>query len=124
LQANALRVGSYLKRQLRRLQASIPLIGDVRGEGLFLGLELVRDLETLEPASTETSSVCSTLKSSYNILTSIDGPDENVLVIKPPLVFSKDDADFFVTSLKCALTKHLVAHGPELDKGTKSSTYC
>jgi 4-aminobutyrate aminotransferase-like enzyme len=122
LQANALRVGSYLKRRLKELQAGIPMIGDVRGDGLFLGLELVRDAETLEPARAETSFVCSTLKSRYKILTSIDGPDDNVLVIKPPLVFSSDDADFFVTSLESALTKDLVELGRDLDEVTKTPT--
>jgi 4-aminobutyrate aminotransferase-like enzyme len=122
LQANAFRVGAYLKEKLTELQARIPLIGDVRGAGLFLGVELVRDLETREPATAETSFICSTLKSRYNILTSIDGPDDNVLVIKPPLVFSMENADIFVESLESALTRDLVEQQPYLDATVKTPT--
>ena len=107
LPARALEVGSYLKSKLIELQQQIDLIGHVRGSGLFLGIELVRDRHTLEPASAETSFVCSVLKSKYQILSSIDGLHENVLVVKPPMVFSREDADYFVESLQSAVQKDL-----------------
>ena len=67
-------------------------------DGLFVGIELVRDHDpsSLEPAGPETSFICAALKEKYHILTSIDGPHENVLVIKPPMMFSKKDVDRFV----------------------------
>jgi 4-aminobutyrate aminotransferase-like enzyme len=64
------------------------LIGDVRGSGLFVGVEFVRDRASREPATGETSLLCSRLKDRHRILTSIDGPHNNVIVIKPPLCFS------------------------------------
>jgi ethanolamine-phosphate phospho-lyase len=111
LQQKALEVGTYLKSKLRELQERIQLIGDIRGSGLFLGVEFVRSRETLESATAETSFVCSVLKSKYHILTSIDGPYDNVLVIKPPMVFSKSDADYFCQCLDDALSIDLLAAG-------------
>ena len=58
--------------------------------------------DTKEPGSAETSYICSSLKDDANILTSIDGPNDNVLVMKPPLCFSIDDAETFLEALgKC-----------------------
>lgn len=106
LQQHALEMGQYLQRKFRQLQkegaapadasARLDIIGDVRGSGLFLGIELVRSQTTLEPAARETSFLCTTLKEKYHVLTSIDGLHNNVLVVKPPMVFSKEDADHFV----------------------------
>ena len=118
LQENAMKVGSYIVKLLGELQSKCELIGDVRGSGLFLGVELVRD-KTLEPATAETSFICSILKDKYKILTSIDGPHDNVIVIKPPMVFSKEDALLFVSSLEKALLEDLPSskdHLKELDK--------
>lgn len=103
LQENANDVGNYMLDLFRELQSRCEWIGDVRGSGLFLGVELVRDRHTLEPATEETSFVCSTLKDKYKILTSVDGAHDNVIVIKPPMVFSKDDADLFVSCFEKAL---------------------
>ena len=111
LQDNALKVGSYLKSKFEELQDRLELIGDVRGSGLFLGVELVRDRHTLEPAAAETSFICSTLKSKYHILTSIDGPHENVIVIKPPMVFGKAEADWFLDCFEKAATIDLLKAG-------------
>lgn len=107
LQEHALEVGTYLKEQFELLQQKIDLIGDVRGSGLFLGIELVRNRSTLEPATVETSFICSVLKSKYHILTSIDGQYDNVIVIKPPMVFSKQDSDDFISSFERAVTVDL-----------------
>jgi 4-aminobutyrate aminotransferase-like enzyme len=98
LQKQALEVGSYLKAGLAGLQERYPLIGDVRGEGLFIGIELVRDRGTLEPAAEEAAAVVEAMKN-RGILLSTDGPLHNVIKIKPPLVFETADADFLVETL-------------------------
>ncbi len=107
LQGNAKTVGSYLIGRLRALQRKIPLIGDVRGSGLFIGLELVKNQFSKEPASREASYLCTILKTKYQILTSLDGPFANVFVIKPPMVFSKDDVDYFVECFQRAVLEDL-----------------
>jgi 4-aminobutyrate aminotransferase-like enzyme len=98
LQENALRVGRHLIAGLKDLQSRHSLIGDVRGSGLFLGVELVRDRETLEPATREASYVVNRLRE-RGILTGTDGPYDNVLKLRPPLVFSESDAELFVATL-------------------------
>jgi len=130
LQAHALRLGKYLKKnfwqsQNRGLTSTKPQnvwIGDIRGSGLFLGIELVRDRETKEPATIETSCICTLLKQQYNILTSIDGLHENVLVVKPPLVFSKADADYFVESFSNASEQVNLLTRKELSVISKTPT--
>ncbi|CAB9496787.1 phosphohydroxy-L-lysine phospho-lyase [Seminavis robusta] len=103
LQQKAVQVGGYLQDKFMALQQHLEIIGDVRGSGFFIGVELVRDRTTLEAATEETSYICSVLKEKYKILTSIDGIFENVLMIKPPMVFSKADADYFVESFEGAV---------------------
>ena len=98
LQQNALHVGDHLKAGLAGLMAKQSLIGDVRGLGLFLGIELVRDRQTLEPAAEEATAVVEQMKQ-RGILLSTDGPLHNVIKIKPPLVFTTADADFLVVTL-------------------------
>jgi 4-aminobutyrate aminotransferase-like enzyme/Ser/Thr protein kinase RdoA (MazF antagonist)/murein DD-endopeptidase MepM/ murein hydrolase activator NlpD len=98
LQENARRVGGHLLEGLRGLQDRHQLIGDVRGSGLFLGVELVRDRETLEPATEETAYVVERLRE-RGVLTGADGPHRNVLKLRPPLAFSDADADLLVTTL-------------------------
>lgn len=107
LQNNALVVGNYLFYLLRELQSRQPIVGDIRGCGLFIGIELVRDKVTLEPATLETSFICSTLKEKYNVLTSVDGYHENVIVVKPPMCFSKLDAKEFVSCFEKVLVADL-----------------
>jgi 4-aminobutyrate aminotransferase-like enzyme len=104
LQQNALEVGNYLKQGLRRLQEKHLLIGDVRGLGLFLGIELVRNHETLEPATREAAQVVELMKD-RGVLLSTDGPSHNVIKIKPPLVFSHADADFLLRELDQVLDR-------------------
>ncbi len=91
LQAHALEVGNFLKAGLETLKERHPLVGDVRGSGLFLGVELVRDRTTLEPATEEAYAIIEAMRE-RGILLSVDGPLHNVLKIKPPLVFNHDDA--------------------------------
>jgi len=96
LQENAREVGDYWLKALRGMDHE--LIGDVRGSGLFLGIELVRNRATLEPASAEASRVVNRLRE-RGILAGTDGPHHNVIKLRPPLCFRKEDADRFVEVL-------------------------
>lgn len=107
LPRNAEVVGAYLLQQLRALQAQCALIGDVRGSGLFLGVELVRDRETLEPADREASYIVNRLRA-CGVLCGTDGPHHNVLKIRPPLCFRTNDADLFVSTLSRILGEDAV----------------
>ena len=89
LQENALEVGTFLKTELKKLAEVFPIIGNVRGQGLFLGIEFV-DSE-LTPLPKQTEYLANRMKD-HGILMSTDGPDHNVLKIKPPIVFSKKQA--------------------------------
>jgi 4-aminobutyrate aminotransferase-like enzyme/Ser/Thr protein kinase RdoA (MazF antagonist) len=95
LQAHALRVGERTLAGLRGLMSRYEIIGDVRGSGLFLGMELVRDRETLEPAAEEASFLANRFRD-HGILLGTDGPFHNVIKIRPPMPFSDDDADFLI----------------------------
>ena len=106
-------VGQRLKAQLRDIACELHIIGDVRGSGLFLGIELVRSKATKEPATDETSFVCSVLKEKYRVLTSIDGIHDNVLIVKPPMCFSAAECDEFVCKFRQAVTVDLAAAGDE-----------
>jgi 4-aminobutyrate aminotransferase-like enzyme/Ser/Thr protein kinase RdoA (MazF antagonist) len=103
LQHNALEVGEYLKAGLRHLQSKYPIIGDVRGQGFFLGFELVRD-EQLTPADTETSYLANRMRE-LGFLMSTDGLYHNVIKIKPPMCFSKPNADLLLEYLEMVLTE-------------------
>jgi 4-aminobutyrate aminotransferase-like enzyme len=109
LQRKALVVGARLKAGLAQLMQRHQIIGDVRGHGLFLGVEFVRDRLTLEPAAVEASYVIERMKD-LGILTSIDGPLHNVLKIKPPLIFNEDNADLFVSTLDRVLAEDFISH--------------
>jgi 4-aminobutyrate aminotransferase-like enzyme len=98
LQARAMDVGGRLLEGLRGLVPRHPLVGDVRGLGLFLGVEFVRDPTTREPAGDEAGLVANRLRD-LGILVSTDGPFHNVLKIKPPLCFAPGDADRLVAAL-------------------------
>ena len=104
LQQNALEVGDYLKERLRQMQDEHALIGDVRGLGLFIGVELVRDRDSLEPADSEAARVVERMKE-RGVLLSTDGPLHNVIKIKPPLAFSRMDADVLLSNLDSVLKK-------------------
>jgi 4-aminobutyrate aminotransferase-like enzyme len=98
LQQHALEVGTRFLDGLRELQDRHDIIGEVRGLGLFIGVELVRDRETLEPADTEASRVIEEMKT-RGFLLSTDGPLHNVIKIKPPLVLTERDVDDTLTAL-------------------------
>jgi 4-aminobutyrate aminotransferase-like enzyme len=103
LQQKALSTGNHLLAGLRELAARHPIIGDVRGLGLFLGFELVRDRATQAPAAAEASALVDRMKD-LGVLLSTDGPFHNVIKIKPPMVFSRTDADTLVDRLDKALS--------------------
>ncbi len=90
LQENASLVGDYYLKSLRGLQALYPIIGDVRGEGLFIGIEFTNTDGS--PATGFANKVKNHLKEKY-ILTSTDGPFDNVIKTKPPLCFNKSNVD-------------------------------
>ncbi|MDX2206125.1 MAG: aspartate aminotransferase family protein [Gemmatimonadales bacterium] len=103
LQENARVVGARLKAGLRKLAERHPLVGDVRGLGLLLGMELVRDRATREPAKEETMATLEACRT-MGLLVGKGGLDGNVLRIKPPLCITAEDADFAVDVLDRALT--------------------
>nr|XP_026268866.1 5-phosphohydroxy-L-lysine phospho-lyase isoform X2 [Urocitellus parryii] len=103
LQAHATCVGSFLMELLRQQKAKHPIIGDVRGVGLFIGVDLVQDEATRMPATQEADYVVTRLKENY-ILLSADGPGRNILKFKPPMCFSLDNAQLVVTKLDAILT--------------------
>lgn len=102
LQKNALEVGGFLIAELKKLQKQFSIIGDVRGEGLFLGFEL--NDSNKNPLPEHASYLANRMKQ-LGILMSIDGPDHNVLKIKPPMVFSKENAEELIFRLKTVFTE-------------------
>ncbi len=103
LQENARVVGAHLKSRLEELGGRHPLIGTVHGSGLYLGVEFVRDSETLEPATAETAAICDRLLE-LGVIMQPTGDFQNVLKIKPPLVVTRASVDVFVDALDRVLT--------------------
>ena len=108
LQSHARRVGNLLLDGLNRLMQRYAIIGDVRGSGLFLGVELVRDRHTLEPAAEEASFIVDRMRE-QGILLGTDGPYHNVIKIRPPMPFSEADADFLINTLDRILAEDFAA---------------
>jgi 4-aminobutyrate aminotransferase-like enzyme/Ser/Thr protein kinase RdoA (MazF antagonist) len=106
LQENALLIGEYLKSGLRNLQKHFPIIGDVRGEGFFLGIEFVEAGKI--PATDKTSYIANRMKT-HGILMSVDGPQNNVLKIKPPMCFNKENANEVLYYLEKILKENFIA---------------
>jgi alanine-glyoxylate transaminase/(R)-3-amino-2-methylpropionate-pyruvate transaminase len=102
LQANSLEVGSYLQAGFRKLAGKHPIIGDIRGKGLMLGVELVKDRASKVPAKEETLHVFEMAKD-LGLLIGKGGYHGNVLRIKPPMCLTKADADFLLEVLDQAL---------------------
>jgi alanine-glyoxylate transaminase/(R)-3-amino-2-methylpropionate-pyruvate transaminase len=98
IQENARVVGGHLKSRLLELQEKHNLIGEVRGMGLMLGVELVRDRQSKEPATGEAADVLELCKE-RGLLIGKGGLFGNTLRIKPPMCLTKDDADFLVDCL-------------------------
>ncbi|MFD6054114.1 aminotransferase class III-fold pyridoxal phosphate-dependent enzyme [Agromyces sp. NPDC060279] len=104
LQQHASETGAYLKGLLEELQTRHPLIGTVHGLGLYLGVEFVRDRETLEPATEETAAICDRLLE-LGVVMQPTGDHQNVLKTKPPLVVTRESCDFFVAMLDRVLAE-------------------
>lgn len=107
LQAAALRVGTRLRYRLEALRAAVddgPVrIGAVHGQGLYLGVELVRDLETREPAGPQARALCERMLT-LGVIVQPTSRHGNVLKVKPPLCITEGQADTFVDRLAAALT--------------------
>ncbi len=104
LQQNSLVVGKFLKEKLLELQDKHALIGEVRGMGLLLGVELVKDQQSRTPASAEAAAVMEAMKY-RNVLVGKGGLYGNTLRIKPPMCITKDDAAYLVAMLDEVLTE-------------------
>jgi 4-aminobutyrate aminotransferase-like enzyme len=102
LQEGAFQIGSHLLDRLCELQKKSPMIGDVRGVGLFLGIELVKDKVSKEPNPQAAHHLVNRLRDQA-VLLSTDGPDHNVIKIKPPMVVTIDDLDYFLDRLSITL---------------------
>ncbi len=105
LQENAEIVGSYLIEELFKLQSKYTFIGQIRGQGLFIGIELISNTDTLKPNKTLAAKIVNQMKDA-GILISIDGPGHNVLKIKPPMVFNLENANELVINLKTIFDKN------------------
>jgi 4-aminobutyrate aminotransferase-like enzyme len=103
LQQNALEVGQHLIDGLNHLATRHESIGDIRGSGLFLAVDLVNDRKTREPATETTSRVVNGLRD-RGILTGSIGPGDNILKLRPPMVFSTENADYFLGIVDEVLT--------------------
>ncbi|KAK3612244.1 hypothetical protein CHS0354_039525 [Potamilus streckersoni] len=102
LPQKALETGHYITEKLRELMKIFAIIGDIRGQGLFIGIDLVKDRKTREPATEEAEYVLHRMKQEFIIL-STDGPYENILKMKPPMCFSRTDADNVIEKLTVTL---------------------
>ena len=98
LQANAPKVGNHLRAGLRKLAETHDIIGDVRGHGLFTAVEFVSDRDAKTPAADAASAVVDAMRE-RGVLLSRTGRDDNVLKIRPPLPFSRENADLLLATL-------------------------
>ncbi|MGI9284603.1 MAG: aminotransferase class III-fold pyridoxal phosphate-dependent enzyme, partial [Pseudomonadales bacterium] len=101
---NANEVGTYLTQGLAQLADRYELIGDVRGQGLFFGVELVQDRETKAPATDEAGRLINFMKE-HGVLISKIGRYDNILKMRPPLCFSRDNADLLLSNLDLAFAQ-------------------
>lgn len=103
LQENALTVGDHLKARINELATRHPIIGTVHGSGLYMGVELVRDRVSLEPAVAETEAICERMRE-LGVIVQPTGDRQNVLKMKPPMCITRESADFFVDMLDRVLS--------------------
>lgn len=105
LQAHSKHVGGLLQAELTKLMDRHPSIGDVRGAGLFIGFELVKDRDSKAPDKQLALDLIEELRNTHRVLTSVAGPYGNVLKLRPPLAFQAHDIDWLVGALDQSLTK-------------------
>jgi 4-aminobutyrate aminotransferase-like enzyme len=101
---NARSVGDYVRAGLRGLARKHQLIGDIRGDGLWIGVELVRDRRSKEPASGEAKHAIEAMKD-RGVLMGRAGQYSNVLKMRPPLCFSRENADLLLSTMDQVLDK-------------------
>ncbi|ANE79519.1 4-aminobutyrate aminotransferase [Mycobacterium adipatum] len=104
LQDNALHVGEHLKSRLLALRDKHPIVGTVHGMGLYLGVEMIRDPATLEPAGAETMAICERMLE-LGVIIQPTGEHQNILKTKPPLCIDLAGADFYADTLDRVLTE-------------------
>jgi 4-aminobutyrate aminotransferase-like enzyme len=97
---NALSVGEYVLTGMRRLQQKYPIIGDVRGQGMFFGVEIVSNGE---PDAATARKIVNSMRE-RGILISRIGPHDNILKIRPPMVFTRENADVLLSELDSVLS--------------------
>ncbi len=102
LRQHAAEIGEILQQRLRELADAHPAIGDVRGQGLYLGVEIVRDRDSREPDAPTLGAAVEAMRAT-GVLMSTDGPHHNVLKLKPPMVFDRHDAELFLAAFDRAL---------------------
>ncbi len=100
--ANAARVGTTLRDELTRIATAHPRIGDVRGAGLYVGIEMVTNAEQKTPDRAGAHDLVNAMRD-RKVLISVCGADGNVLKVRPPLVFSMRDVDWFCTEFAGAV---------------------
>ncbi|WP_445115329.1 aspartate aminotransferase family protein [Acinetobacter sp. WZC-1] len=105
LQAHSQRVGAQLQSELIQLMNRHACIGDVRGAGLFIGFEIVKDRSTRTPDQLLALDLIEELRNQHRVLTSVAGPYGNVLKLRPPLAFQQQDIDWLVGALDQSLTR-------------------
>lgn len=103
LRAHAGAMGNYLRERLAELMTRHDAVGEVRGQGLLLGVDLVRDRESREPAADEAGQVVLAMRRA-GVLVGIEGPHGNVLKIRPPMICGREHADRLVEAIDRALT--------------------
>ncbi len=106
LQENARVVGQYIRSKLLDLKNEFKCIGDVRGIGLFMGIEFVKDNSSsgdIVPNGELTKFLVNHMKVASKVISARDGRDKNVIKIKPPLVFSKKDADLLTDAIRAGI---------------------
>ncbi|WP_151777099.1 aspartate aminotransferase family protein [Acinetobacter brisouii] len=105
LQAHSKKVGALLQAELAKLMDKHECVGDVRGAGLFIGFELVKDRDSKKPDKALALDLIEELRNTHRVLTSVAGPYGNVLKLRPPLAFQAHDIDWLVNALDQAITK-------------------
>ena len=104
LQGNARDLGKTLRQGIASIAETQPIVGDIRGHGLFIGVELIEDPASLKPAAAATELLINDLKD-RGVLTGSIGPHSNIIKLRPPLVFTKSDADVFLEKFAVSLAK-------------------
>ena len=107
---NAKQMGLFLEKGLVKLRRGSPLIGDVRGMGLFWGVEIIRNFKTKEPGTSEADYICNRLQEK-RILVGLEGPCENILKIRPPLSLIHDDVKIFLSAFADVLEESYLRVG-------------